>query len=94
MKPLAAPLPAQLTGLFDSVNPLLAGLILIMSAFAGRGPAIFFAMFCAFVTVAGHKLAGTFGVDIPEVAGLTPQQLVLAAGGGLGLLTVILGRGR
>jgi serine/threonine protein kinase len=74
-KPLELPLvPAVITGLFDSFNPGVAGLLLVLSAFF-RGPRV--ALFCwpaAVLAFAGPR----FGV--PSVGPVTAHQLSMAAG--------------
>jgi hypothetical protein len=91
-KPLSVPgLPASVAGLFDSINPIVAGGLILLTAFSGSIVAWLSVGLAAAIVLAGHKV----GLPIPDnLAGMNPRQLVLAAGSALGVLALILFRHR
>ena len=90
-KPLQASfLPTEVTNVFDSINPIAAGVLLILSAFAGSPIAIILALLSAALALIGHKL----GLPIPDVGPLKPNHLVMIVGLLLGFLGFGIFRGR
>jgi hypothetical protein len=79
--------PDALTHPFDSVNPLAAGLALVVSIFFMGTVRVLLFVLAAAVMFAGHKLG------LPEVGPLKPHQLALAVGGFLALVAILY-RGR
>lgn len=83
-------LPPIITNLFDSFNPIVAGVILIMSTFAGNGMAILIMTLGALIALTGHKLS----LPIPTINPLTPGHLTMAVGMGVAVVTLIVFRRR
>ena len=93
-KPLAW-LPDEAKPLFLGINAIVAGLLLIVSAFASRGLTIGGMVLAAAIALAGHHLGLPIpSIDaIPEVGTFQPSHLMAATGVVSGLATlVILGR--
>jgi len=89
VKPLqVAFLPTEISTLFDSVNPILAGGLLILGAFSGHLIGILFTVLGATLMMLGHKL----GWPIPTAAGLTAAQTTAIVGMILGAIGLYLGR--
>jgi hypothetical protein len=87
--PLRVPLvPEVLTSGFNSFNPGVAGLLLVLSAFAPGALAGLFAFAAAAVAWAGPRLG------IPSLGPLKAEYLSMLAGAGLFVLGLMLGRGR
>lgn len=86
-KPLAVPgLPSPVAGLFDSVNPVAAGVLILLTALSGSLLCLATVGLSALVVLAGHKL----GLPVPDdVAGMNPRQMVLAVGSVLGLVAMV-----
>ncbi len=75
-KPLSLPLvPTALTNLFDTVNPVVAGVVLVLSAFLSNPLAILLTAVGALLAFGGHKV----GV-VPELAAVKASHLTAAAG--------------
>lgn len=84
-KPLSASfLPPAVTNPFDSFNPVVAGVVLIASAFFSNGLAILLAALGAAVAFGGHKL----GV-VPAVEPLKPGHLTAVAGSACGVVAAV-----
>lgn len=81
-KPLSLSfLPAGVTNLFDSFNPVVAGALLVLSAFLF---ALLLALFEALVAFGGHK----FGV-VPDFDPLQASHLTALAGLACGAVAVL-----
>ncbi|MGL6075560.1 MAG: protein kinase domain-containing protein [Fimbriiglobus sp.] len=81
-------LPEALTGIFDSFNPIIAGVVLILSAFTANTFAILAMLIASVLALIGHR----FGI-IPDVPPLKASHLTAIVGLVLGLgALVILGR--
>jgi serine/threonine protein kinase len=79
-------LPGVVTGFFNSANPILAGLLLVLSALSSRGMAVLVMAIGAAVAFAVHQ----FG--IPEMGPLKPAHLTAIVGLGIGAVGWFLGR--
>lgn len=67
-KPLAVSwLPLELTGWFDSLNPIIAGLLVLLSGLSSRTRTVLVVMLGAVVAFAAHKLLAMFGVTLPDM---------------------------
>jgi eukaryotic-like serine/threonine-protein kinase len=84
------PLNVQVVGsLFDHINPLVAGLILIVSVFYGSIFATVLFMTATLVALSAYK----FNV-IPEVGPLKPYHLSMIAGAIIAIVAILFGRRR
>jgi serine/threonine protein kinase len=82
------PLDFPVVGQFvDSLNPLVAGLIILMSTFNRRAQGIWIQLVGAAVALFGHRL----GV-IPEIGPVQPHQLTMIVGLGLAIVGVVVSR--
>ncbi len=87
-KPLALDwLPKEVGGLFDTLNPILAGLLLVLSAFASNTLGRLVTIFGAAVVFLGHHTLKWFGVALPEMGPVQPSHLTA----GVGLLIGVVG---
>ncbi len=85
--------PKAITGFFDCLNPLIAGLLLLFSALASKTRTVLAIAFSAAVAFAGHKVLELTGVALPELGPLKPSHVSGLAGLILGVLSyVLLGR--
>ena len=82
-------LPGPVAGLFDSLNPVAAGVVLLASALTASGLAVLIALLAASLSLLGHK----FGV-VPAAGPLSPANLTLVAGLVVGLGAVLVLRRR
>jgi len=83
-------LPSEVTSIFDSVNPIAAGVLLILSAFASSTIAIILALLGALISLVGHKL----GIPIPDVDPLRANHIVIIVGLLVGIIGFGVFRGR
>jgi hypothetical protein len=87
IKPLDLPgLPDSVSKWFKSYNPGLAGLVLVFSGLFRGVRMTLFLLPAIGVILFGHAWG------IPEVGGISPQTVSLAAGGGLSLVALYFGR--
>ncbi len=90
-KPLSISfVPSEVTSIFDSVNPIAAGVLLILSAFASSTLAVILTLLGAAIALVGHKL----GIPIPDLDPLRPSHLVIVVGLLLGIVGISAFRGR
>jgi serine/threonine protein kinase len=93
-KPLSVGwLPQEVIGWFDSLNPLVAGLLVLLSAQSSRTRTVLVVVLAAAVAFAGQHLLGLFGVTLPDLGPLKVSHVT----GLVGLLVgvggfVVLGR--
>jgi hypothetical protein len=86
-KPLAVGgLPEALTGWFDSLNPIVAGLLVLLSGLATRTRTVLVIVSGAAVAFAAHKLLGLLGVTLPDLGAVKPSHLTAAVGLLVGLV--------
>jgi hypothetical protein len=85
------PLNVRVIGPFvswvDCLNPLLAGIFVLLSTFNRRSLGVLLQMLGAAVTLLGHQL----GV-VPEVGPAQPHQLTMGAGIVLAIMGIVVGR--
>ncbi len=81
--------PPPVANLFDSLNPVAAGVVLIASTLTGGGVAVLVAMLAALVSLLLHKVA-----PVPAVGPLTPANVTLLVGLAVGLGAALLLRRR
>ena len=75
-KPLAVGwLPSDVTGWFDTLNPLVAGLLVLLTGLSSRTRTVLVVLLAAVAAFAGHKLLAIFGVVIPDLGPLKPSHL-------------------
>ncbi len=82
-------LPGPVAKLFDSLNPVAAGLVLVASAFTTNAVAVLVALLAALVSLLLHKLA-----PVPAAGPLSPANLTLVVGLVVGLGAVVVLRRR
>jgi hypothetical protein len=93
-KPLSVGwLPQEVTGWFDSLNPLVAGLLVLLSGLSTRTRTVLVVIVAAVVAFATHHLLGMFGVTLPDMGPVKLSHIT----GLVGLLVgvggfVVLGR--
>jgi eukaryotic-like serine/threonine-protein kinase len=88
-KPLTIPMvPEAMTGWFDSYNPGVAGLLLVISAFTYGWIMSVLVLLGAVIAFAGHKLG------LPDLGPLAASHASMAAGGVVALLGLVFGRSR
>ena len=79
-------LPDSMAGWFRSINPLVAGVLLLLSALSSRTGSVLAIVFGAVVAFAGHMVLELSGVAIPDLGPLKPVQLTAIAGFAIGVL--------